>query len=164
MLLHIRRRFSCEGHDRDISWPRNSFYLHTALVACLFYIVPLFNYVQSKGFAPPPPCPPGMRMLPDARPLRGGCLFVVALKAAAGAPRGGGGISTKNETAKKACKTPPSTPKDPRETPKTTNHDGTVAPSGRPWPRTKDPKGAPKTPLGHRGGRQNSAKQKLRAP
>ena len=65
---------------------------------------------------------------------------------------------------KKACKTPPSTPKDPRETPKTTNHDGTVAPSGRPWPRTKDPKGAPKTPLGHRGGRQNSAKQKLRAP
>ena len=65
---------------------------------------------------------------------------------------------------KKACKTPPSTPKDPRETPKRTNHDGTVAPSGRPWPRTKDPKGAPKTPLGHRGGRQNSAKQKLRAP
>ena len=65
---------------------------------------------------------------------------------------------------KEACKTPPSTPKDPRETPKTTNHDGTVAPSGRPWPRTKDPKGAPKTPLGHRGGRQNSAKQKLRAP
>ena len=65
---------------------------------------------------------------------------------------------------KKACKTPPSTPKDPRETPKTTNHDGTVALSGRPWPRTKDPKGAPKTPLGHRGGRQNSAKQKLRAP
>ena len=47
MLLHIRRLFSCEGHDRDISWPRNSFYLHTALVACLFYIVPLFNYVQS---------------------------------------------------------------------------------------------------------------------
>ena len=65
---------------------------------------------------------------------------------------------------KKACKTPPSTPKDPRETPKRTNHDGTVAPSGRPWPRTKDPKGAPKTPLGNRGGRQNSAKQKLRAP
>jgi hypothetical protein len=65
---------------------------------------------------------------------------------------------------KKACKTPPSTPKDASETPKTTNHDGTVAPSGRPWPRTKDPKGAPKTPLGHRGGRQNSAKQKLRAP
>ena len=64
----------------------------------------------------------------------------------------------------KAWKIPPSTPKDPRETSKTTNHDGTVAPSGRPWPRTKDPKGAPKTPLGHRGGRQNSAKQKLRAP
>ena len=41
---------------------------------------------------------------------------------------------------KKACKTPPSTPKDASETPKTTNHEGTVAPSGRPWPRTKDPK------------------------
>ena len=65
---------------------------------------------------------------------------------------------------KKACKTPPSTPKDASETPKTTNHDGTVVPSGRPWPRTKDPKGAPKTPLGHRGGLQNSAKQKRRAP
>ena len=25
--------FLVKGHDRDISWPRNSFYLHTALVA-----------------------------------------------------------------------------------------------------------------------------------
>ena len=60
---------------------------------------------------------------------------------------------------KKAWKTPPSTPKDPRETPKTTNHDGTVAPSGRPWPRTKDPKGAPKTPLGHRGAAKTAPKK-----
>ena len=36
-------------------------------------------------------------MLLDARPLREGCLFVVALKAAAGAPRGGGGISSTNK-------------------------------------------------------------------
>ena len=89
-----------------------------------------------------------MRVLPDARPLRGGCLFVVALKAAAGGPRGGGEISTKNETAKKACKTQPSTPKDPRETPKTTNHDGTVAPSGHPWPPAKGPKRGPQDTLG----------------
>ena len=38
-----------------------------------------------------------MRMLLDARPLREGCLFVVALKAAAGAPRGEGGISSTNK-------------------------------------------------------------------
>ena len=34
--------------------------------------------------------------------------------------------------AKKTHETLPSTPKDPRETPNTANHDGTVAPSGRP--------------------------------
>ena len=49
---------------------------------------------------------------------------------------------------KKACKTPPSTPKDPRETPKTTNHDGTVAPSGCPWPCAGGPQGRPEDTLG----------------
>ena len=49
---------------------------------------------KSDGFAQPPPRPPGMRTLLDARPLREGCIFVVALQAAAGAPRGGGEFLT----------------------------------------------------------------------
>ena len=57
----------------------------------------IYIFVLSKGFAPPPPCPPGMRMLLDARPLREGCLFVAALKEATGVPKGGGGISSKNK-------------------------------------------------------------------
>ena len=59
--------------------------------------------------------------------------------------------SLSGEWAKrKACETPLSTPKDPRETPKTTNHDGTVAPSGCPWPCAGGPQGRPEDTLGAR--------------
>ena len=81
----------------------------------------------------------------------------------AGPPRGQQGKGPKE--SEESVRDPTGHPKGPqRETPKTTNHDGTVAPSGRPWPSARGPQRAPKTPLGHRGGRQNSAKQKTRAP
>ncbi len=116
-----------------------------------------------------------VRMVLDARPLREGCLFVVALKAAAGAPRGGGCIFTKKQErlpfqemgqnkAKKACKTPPSTPKDPREIQQQRITTVRWPFQGAPDRAQEDPNGASKTPLGHRGGRQNSAKEKPRDP
>ena len=49
--------------------------------------------------------------------------------------------------AKKACEIPPGTPRGARETPKTTNHDGTVAPSGHPWPPARGPKRGPRDTL-----------------
>ena len=102
---------------------------------------------------------------PDRTPITtDSCVFVVALKAAAGATRGGGGISTKNETAKKPCKTPPSTPKDPRETPKTTNHDGMVAPSGHPWPPARGPKRGPRDTLGAPRGPPKQRQTKTQSP
>ena len=42
------------------------------------------------------------------------------------------------------------------------HHGGTVALSGAPDRAQEDPNGASKTPLGHRGDRQNSAKEKPR--
>ena len=65
---------------------------------------------------------------------------------------------------KKACKTPPSTPKDASETPKTTNHDGTVAPSGRPWPRARGPQRGPQDTLGAPRGPPKQCQTKTQSP
>ena len=65
---------------------------------------------------------------------------------------------------KKACKTPPSTPKDPRETPKTTNHDGTVAPSGCPWPCAGGPQGRPEDTLRAPRGPPKQRQTKTQSP
>ena len=65
---------------------------------------------------------------------------------------------------KKACKTPPSTPKDPRDTHKTTNHDGTVAPSGRPWPCARGPQRSIQDTLGAPRGPPKQRHTKTQSP
>ena len=66
--------------------------------------------------------------------------------------------------AKKACEIPPGTPRGARETPKTTNHDGTVAPFGHPWPPARGPKRGPRDTLGAPRGPPKQCHTKSQSP